>query len=219
MLSAGEGGMFTGIVERIGEVRRTARDGPLTRLVVACEGFTADIRPEDSISVNGVCLTVTTASPREITFDVVEETVSRTTLARLSPGTRVNLEKAIKAGDRFGGHFVSGHIDGAGDLLRRNSRNEFTFGVSQDLALSMIPKGSVAVDGVSLTIASVDGEGFSVALVPWTLSHTTLGDLAPGDPVNIETDLIGKWVRRILEEGAESGTGTTLDKLREHGFA
>ncbi len=210
--------MFTGIVECVGELRRRTRRGGVLQLRVACEGFLTDVEPHDSITVNGVCLTATVVAPPDVVFDAVEETISRTTLAGLSPGTPVNLEKAMSANGRFGGHFVTGHVDGTAVFEGRNRSDEFTFSAPRDLVRDMIPKGSVTLDGVSLTIASLGADHLTVALVPWTLAHTTLGHMGRGDRVNVETDLIGKWVRRIIGRGDNDG-GLTLDKLVEHGFS
>ena len=208
--------MFTGIVERMGKLKRLARRGGVLQLTVTCEDFLTDVVPHDSIALSGVCLTATAVTPPDVVFDVVEETVSKTTLALFSPGAPLNLEKAVSASGRFGGHFVTGHVDGAAVFAGRNRTDEAAFSAPRDLVRDMIPKGSVALDGVSLTIASIEADRFTVALIPWTLAHTTLGQLRRGDSVNVETDLIGKWVRRIMSEGGRDGL--TPDKLVEHGF-
>ena len=212
--------MFTGIVERIGRIVGFTNRGAAGSLSISCEDFFENVVAEESIAVNGVCLTVNAVSGQQASFDVVPESLGRTTLGSLRPGARVNLERAIRADGRFGGHFVQGHVDGRAVFEGRDPDNVFSFAADLGLIENMVPKGSVTIDGVSLTVASLEPARFSVALVPWTLEHTTLGSLKSRDHVNIETDLLGKWVRRILDTRPDDrGDGLDMDKLREHGFA
>jgi riboflavin synthase len=180
--------MFTGIVRERGRV--VAFDG--SRLVVEALGTSVDVG--DSVSVSGVCLTVVETAP--LAFDVVPETLERTTLGGLEPGDEVNVEPALRAGEPLGGHIVQGHVDGVGSL--RGTVNGLTwFDAPADVLRYCVEKGSIAVDGTSLTVAGVDGGGLAVALVPHTLAATTLGSLEPGDPVNLEADVIAKYVERL----------------------
>ena len=182
--------MFTGLVREVGRVL-TFEDG---RLVVECE-TTAE--PGDSVAVDGVCLTVTEARDGTLAFDVVPET-----LARVKPfRERVNLEPALRAGDALGGHYVQGHVDGVGTVTAVEPEGEglrLRIDSDEDVCRYCIEKGSIAVEGVSLTIAGLADGGFELALVPHTLAHTTLGDLRPGDRVNLEVDVLGKYVERLL---------------------
>jgi riboflavin synthase alpha subunit len=215
--------VFTGIVDRTGEVVAVAPAGERTVLRVALGPLADRARAGDSVAVAGVCLTL--AAPPEGgtgTFEAVRETLERTTLGGLRAGSRVNLEPALRAGDPLGGHFVQGHVDGVG-VVRANGGPEGDWTLSVEAPPEVLPyllrKGSVAVDGVSLTVAAVDGAGFAAALVPHTLDRTTLRALRPGDRVNLEADLLGKWVRRLLEErGALPPSKVTRELLAEEGF-
>jgi riboflavin synthase len=180
--------MFTGIVREKGRV--TSFDG--SRLVVEM-GTGAEIG--DSIAVAGVCLTVAARDNGSLAFDVVPETLARTTLGSLGAGDEVNVEPSLRAGDPLGGHIVQGHVDGVGSLRQRG---ELTwFDAPAEIVRYCVEKGSIAVDGTSLTVAAIDGEGFAVALVPHTLEATTLGELDPGAPVNLEVDVLAKYVERL----------------------
>jgi riboflavin synthase len=193
--------MFTGLVEELGVVEQVSQGQGSVRLVIKAPRVSEDAELGDSIAVNGCCLTVVKRNRSLLTFDAGSETLSRTNLGRLDQGSRVNLERSLKAGDRLGGHLVLGHIDGTGVLLKRRDEGEwshFTFRVASRLMRQMASKGSVAVDGVSLTLVHVDVERFSVALIPHTLDNTTLGMLEVGDVVNIETDVLAKYVERQL---------------------
>lgn len=193
--------MFTGIVEERGRVR-VAEPG---RLVVesAAVGDAAD---GDSIAVSGVCLTVVSSEPdgaaRLLSFDVSPETLVRTTLGGLRPGDGVNLERPVTLLSRMGGHMVQGHVDGVGEVLDvrpAGDGREMTFAVPPELARYVVEKGSITLDGVSLTVAALDGNRFGVALIPHTLDVTTLGDRVPGDRVNVEVDVMAKYVERLME--------------------
>jgi riboflavin synthase len=194
--------MFSGIVETLGTVEELRPEPPGCRLVIREPKIAAETSVADSISVNGCCLTVVQTDDQTMAFDAGPETLARTNLGELQPGSPVNLERALRVGERLGGHFVSGHIDGVGVLLERRDLGDwsnFWFSVSRQLALQMASKGSIAVDGVSLTIVDSEPDRFSVALIPYTLAVTTLGPLKVGGKVNLETDLLAKYVQRLVE--------------------
>ncbi|MFO0905887.1 MAG: riboflavin synthase [Pirellulales bacterium] len=194
--------MFSGIVEHLGAVAEVQSAPPGKRLEVDAGPLAEAGTLGASIAVNGCCLTVITRQGTILAFDVGPETLARTNLAQVVAGDRVNLEASLRVGDRLGGHFVSGHIDAVGRVLDRRDEREwsyFTFGVPRELTRLMVDKGCVAVDGVSLTVVDVADESFRVMLIPHTLSVTTLGRRQIGDGVNIEADLLAKYVRRQME--------------------
>ena len=189
--------MFTGIVEELGEVLARSNG----RIVVRCETVTADSPVGASVSVNGVCLTVVEREADRLAFDLSPETLSRTTLGRLDEGATVNLERPVTLATRLGGHLVQGHVDGVGRIVRvdRNGVGaEVAIEAPAEVARYLVEKGSVAVDGVSLTVASREGASFGVALIPHTLEVTTLGRATPGDTVNLEADVIAKYVEGLI---------------------
>jgi len=194
--------LFTGIIQDVGTVRAFTPRGGDTEFVFAVDRLPlAGVRPGDSIAVNGVCLTATRVGTGEFAADVSRETLAVTTLAELASGTRVNLEPALRAGDALGGHLVSGHVDGVAEVLavEPDARSvRVTIGVPRQLARYIARKGSVAVDGVSLTVNGADGEVFDVNLVPHTQSMTTLGAWAPGRRVNLEVDQVARYVERLI---------------------
>ena len=210
--------MFTGIIRHVGLVRR-AGGAAVRRLRIDLGPLAAGLAAGDSVSVSGACLTVAAVEGSEAEFDVVAETLQRTTLGGLRAGAKVNLERPLKLSDGLDGHLVQGHVDGVAEVkaIRRGGRWEVEF-ASGELSRQMVPKGSVAIDGVSLTLLEVGAGSFSVALIPTTLEGTTLGELAVGSKVNVEVDVIGKYVRKCIQELA-SGGGLTLEKLRQAGFA
>ena len=194
--------MFSGIVEALGHVAVLIPEPPGCRLVIEEPTIRATTKVADSISVNGCCLTVVETGETTMTFQAGPETLARTNLGDLVAGSPVNLERALAVGDRLGGHFVSGHIDGQGELVEIKDYGEWAdywFAVPTELAAQMASKGSVAVDGVSLTLVACEQNRFSVALIPFTLQVTTLGSRKIGDKVNIETDILSKYVQRLLE--------------------
>lgn len=194
--------MFTGLIEEKGSITDIRDDGPGAKKITLC----ADVVREDaivgcSIAINGCCLTVVEFGNNSLSFQAGSETMHRTNLGQLRVGDQVNLERAVKANDRLGGHIVSGHIDGVGTIEARNDTqdwSEFWFAVPPELTRQMAIKGSVAVDGISLTLVNVEDNRFSVALIPHTLAETTLGQRQVGDAVNIETDILAKYVERQL---------------------
>ncbi|MEI6500487.1 MAG: riboflavin synthase [Armatimonadota bacterium] len=210
--------MFTGLIEETGTitgVRPTATGRDLT---VRAPGIVQGAAIGDSVAVNGICLTVVTWTGDSFTCHAGSETLARTTAGGWQPGQRANLEQALQVGARLGGHFVQGHVDGVGQCLARRQVGEtweFTFSLLSALAVYVVEKGSITVDGISLTVAALTAGSFSVAIIPHTIAHTTLGDLQPGRPVNLEVDILAKYVRRSL--GLES-QGLTADYLREQGF-
>ncbi|GLX06897.1 riboflavin synthase [Microbispora sp. NBRC 16548] len=198
--------MFTGIVEELGEVVALEPRGDSARLTVRGAVVTADAGHGDSIAVNGVCLTVAGAEGDSFTADVMKETLDRSSLGALSPGSRVNLERAVRADQRLGGHIVQGHVDGTGEVLSREPGEHWEvvwLSLPANLARYVVEKGSIAVDGVSLTVAGVTDDSFSVSLIPTTLELTTLGRKQPGEPVNLEVDVIAKYVEKLTAATAK----------------
>ncbi len=213
--------MFTGIVEakcRVESARSASGGLRLTLDLSALEGSPA---LGESVSINGVCLTISSLDGVLAAFDAVEETIARSNLAQLKAGDSVNAERALRVGDRLGGHFVAGHVDGTSTLKsikKLASSTILTIECEPDLTDYMIEKGSVALEGVSLTLTSVGRGKFSVAIVPHTLEVTTLGDKKRGARLNIEVDMLGKWVRKLLGAGAKGQSNISIDFLTEHGF-
>ena len=191
--------MFTGIVEELGEIVDVTQLPDTARLTVSGPLVTSDAKHGDSIAVNGVCLTVVDVSGGTFTVDVVQETLDRSSLAKIHAGDRVNLERAMAAGARLGGHIMQGHVDGTGVYLSRDEHGVTRFALPHQLARYVVEKGSIAVDGISLTVASVTGDEFSVALIPTTLELTTMGRREAGDVVNIEVDVLAKYVERLAQ--------------------
>ena len=215
--------MFTGIVEELGTIRSIRRGAASAVLSIGAEAVLSDLRIGDSVAVNGVCLTATAVDGTGFTADVMHETLRRSSLGALAPGSRVNLERAMAADGRFGGHIVSGHIDGTGTIAeRRRDDNAVWYTVSAPPALLryIVEKGSVAIDGISLTVASVEADRFSVSVIPHTAAVTLLGAKGPGDVVNLETDIIGKYVERLLRpaDTPAARSGISLEFLAENGF-
>jgi riboflavin synthase len=207
-----EANVFTGIVEERGEVVDVERLPDAARLTVAGPVVAADARHGDSIAVSGVCLTVVEVVGDRFTVDVVNETLRRSSLDKVHVGDRVNLERAMAVGDRLGGHIMQGHVDGTGTFLSRDAEGLTRFAMPERLARYIVEKGSIAVDGVSLTVVDADADSFSVALIPTTLSLTTLGERAAGDPVNLEVDVLAKYVERLAgphlaRAGEDNGRG------------
>ena len=215
--------MFTGIVEEVGRVQSI---GSGVLQIGACEVL-KDVRLGDSIAVNGICLTVTGFDRSSFRADVMPETIRRTSLAELKNGSPVNLERALTLSSRLGGHIVSGHIDGMGRIVSlREEKNAILMKIAagRELLRYIVPKGSVALDGISLTVAEVTDRDFTVSLIPHTRQATNLCSKAAGSPINIENDVIGKYVEKLLaakehgEAAASPGGGITMEQLRQGGF-
>ncbi len=196
--------MFTGIVEELGTLRRVSRHATGARLEIVAPIVTQDIHVGDSISLNGCCLTVVAATPDSYTVDVVEESLRVTSLGALAAGDRVNLERSVRLADRLGGHLVQGHVDGVATLAARDTladgSMQLRFEASPDVLRYVVYKGAVAVDGISLTVAAVDESTFSIAVIPHTQAVTTLGFRQTGDRVNVETDVIARYVEKLLAQ-------------------
>lgn len=219
--------MFTGIIQAVGKITALERRGGDARLRVATGALDlSDVKAGDSIAVSGVCLTAVALGTKEFSADVSGETLARTTLGALKSGDAVNLEKALTPTTRLGGHLVSGHVDGVGTVHERtpDARSmQFRIEAPAALAKYIAAKGSVCVDGVSLTVNAVEGATFEVNLVPHTLAATTLGELAPGQRVNLEVDLLARYLERLLTAGqleaAPAEGALSREWLARHGFA
>jgi riboflavin synthase len=212
--------MFTGLIEAVGRIATYERRSGAAVLTVTSTLPVSEISIGDSVAVNGACLTVTAKRDTSLTFDVSPESLSSTTLGTLLSGRNVNLERALRLGDRMGGHIVTGHIDCIGRLSRMNEisgNRVLEFSLPPENVRYLIIKGSVTIDGISLTVNTVSQEGFSVNIIPHTYSRTTLEQLKVGEQVNIETDIIGKYVERLVQPWKKSGD-LTFQTLAENGF-
>jgi len=214
--------MFTGLIEEIGRVAGIERRGHSARLAVEASFPPAEIKLGDSIAVNGVCLTVIDKNGGAFVFDVSPETLERSGFKGFKIGSRVNLERALCLSDRLGGHLVTGHVDCLASVTERrevSGNTIFSFRLPREYTRYLVEKGSVAIDGISLTVNSVSDDGFSVNVIPHTALLTTLHERKPGDEVNIETDIIGKYLARLLSVKERGGQGAiTLDLLAKNGF-
>lgn len=194
--------MFTGIIEEVGRVREISPRGDALVLRIKARTVLEGVKPSDSVAVNGTCLTVVEAAPDMLGFDVIPETLSKTALGALKPGDAVNLERAMRVGDRLGGHFVQGHVDGVGRVTEVETEGEWymlSFSAPENVRRYLIPHGSITVNGVSLTVARMRDDGFTVGLIPHTLDNTDLGGKKAGDPVNLEADMLGKYVDALMK--------------------
>lgn len=215
--------MFTGLIQDVGTIRQLDRRGDSARLKIDSQLVKDQLQQGESIAVNGVCLTVTEWDASSFSADVSPESLDCTTLGGLQPGMPVNLERALRLCDRLGGHLVSGHIDCVAQVRKRyqdHNAVRFEFAVTQPAMRYLVEKGSVAIDGVSLTVNTVSADGFAVAIIPHSLEMTTLKNKKIGDRVNIETDLIGRYVERLLQRSDESPVegGLSLEFLAKNGF-
>ncbi|HPC35398.1 MAG TPA: riboflavin synthase [Candidatus Marinimicrobia bacterium] len=211
--------MFTGIIEEMGEIRLVAENIEGRRFQIAANRILSGINIGDSIAVDGVCLTVEKVGKDYIEVQAVSETLGRTTLAKLPRGAKVNLERAMAAGGRFGGHFVQGHIDSVApivDLLRIGNAATMRIAVPDTIRQYVVEKGSLAVNGISLTVAGIENELIEIALIPVTLTETNLGEKKIGDEVNLEVDILAKYVEKILERFEKEPL--TLEKVKQWGF-
>lgn len=215
--------MFTGIVEEIGIIQNVKRNNKSSILTIQGKKIFEDIHIGDSISVNGVCLTVTTFSNETFIADVMNETLSRSSLGNLKNGSYVNLERAMSINGRFGGHIVSGHIDGTGEIIKIEKDDNaiwYTIVVEDNLMKYIVEKGSISIDGISLTVAKVNEKNFSVSIIPHTAQETILSHRLVGDIVNIENDVIGKYVEKLMsfEKIKKDESNITMDFLIKNGF-
>jgi len=214
--------MFTGIIEEIGTVCSVKRSGSSSFIEIKAQKVLEDVHIGDSIAVNGVCLTVTHFSGGVFRADVMNETLNRSSLGSLASGSPVNLERAMAAGGRFGGHIVSGHIDGTGtitDIKNDGIAVWYTIAASPELLRYIVVKGSIAIDGISLTVAKVTDTSFSVSIIPHTASQTILGNRRIGDTVNLENDIIGKYVEKLMKPADSSPQSSlSMEMLAKHGF-
>ena len=213
-------GMFTGIIEELGTVVSLRAEANVARLALQAKLVRGDLRIGDSLAVNGVCLTVEGIETAQLKLSMMPETLRRTTLGTLHPGDKVNLERALRLDGRLGGHLVAGHVDGVGALQRAEGVGEervMTFSLPAEIAPFVVPKGSIAVDGVSLTVVDVHHERFSVSLIRHTLTVTTLAGLTIGAQVNLEADMIARYLGALLAH-RQSPDGLTFERLRELGY-
>jgi riboflavin synthase len=215
--------MFTGIIEELGSVADLQIHPDSAYLTIDAQKVLKDTQIGDSIAVNGVCLTVVKLQETQFTVDVMAETLQKTSLAELTRGSKVNLERALQLSTRLGGHLVSGHVDGTG-IIRKKTKvgiaEVFEIKASPSLLNYILPKGSIAIDGISLTVVNVDHQGFSVSLIPHTRQETTLGFKNAGSTVNLETDIIGKYVAQFLgkKPASENHKDISMEFLAQHGF-
>ena len=218
--------MFTGLVEELGKIKSITKGTKSARLTIEGQVVLQDVKLGDSIAVNGTCLTVVEYTQRSFTADVMPETVRSTVLAELKPGDVVNLERTLRLGDRLGGHIVSGHVDGVG-VIRSKERSDnaivVTIEAPPEVMRYIIAKGSIAIDGTSLTIVDYGTDWFSVSLIPHTASLTTVGLKETSSKVNLEADVLGKYVAKLLglqngDEKKQASSGLTMEFLQQHGF-
>ena len=216
--------MFTGIIEELGTVERVTRGRVSAVIAIRAEHILSDLKIGDSVAVNGVCLTATGLTGHGFTADVMHETLDRSALAGLGPGSRVNLERAMAANGRFGGHIVAGHVDGVGTIAAIEKDDNaiwFTITSPAQVLRYVVEKGSIAIDGISLTVARVETDRFAVSVIPHTAAVTLLGQRRTGDRVNLESDLVGKYVERLLRttpEEKQQESKLTMEFLSQHGF-
>ena len=215
--------MFTGIVEEVGTVRTVQRTGTSSFIEIQAKKVLEDVHLGDSIAVNGVCLTVTSFTSDSFRADVMNETLSRSSLGTLKNGSPVDLERAMAAGGRFGGHIVSGHIDGTGtitDIKKDGIAHWYTVSAPAEILRYIVEKGSIAIDGISLTVAKVTETSFSVSIIPHTAAETVLSYKKPGDIVNLENDIIGKYIEKLMQPAPAEKTesGITMEFLAKNGF-
>jgi len=216
--------MFTGIIEELGTVERVTRGRVSAVIAIRAEHILSDLKIGDSVAVNGVCLTATSLTGHGFTADVMHETLDRSSLAGLGPGSPVNLERAMAADGRFGGHIVAGHVDGVGTIAAIEKDDNaiwFTIMAPEQVLRYVVEKGSIAIDGISLTVARVEPDRFAVSVIPHTAAVTLLGQRRTGDRVNLESDLVGKYVERLLRttpEEKQQESKLTMEFLSQHGF-
>ncbi len=214
--------MFTGIIEDLGSIKSIRKGAKDFIVEVEAPKLAPKLAVGDSVTVNGICLTVTTKSGTGFTVDVMPETITKTALNDLKKGDKVNLERAMALSSRLGGHMVAGHVDGVGVIKsKKEDSNALLIKISAPDSIThyLIDRGSIAIDGISLTVMGFGNDFVAVSIIPHTAKVTTLGFKKPGDKVNLEADLIGKYVEKFVSKEKEKDSGLTMDKLREHGFA
>ena len=215
--------MFTGIVEEVGKIKKIERNTVSAKLSIEADKVLQEVKEGDSIAVNGICLTVTYFTKNSFTADVMHETMNRTTLGKLKENSPVNLERALSVMGRFGGHMVSGHIDGRGKIVgieKDDNAVLFTIETTEKILRYIVEKGSIAINGISLTVARVDRKNFTVSVIPHTLRVTSLGSFQKGDEVNLENDIVGKYIEKLLGLSCPEKKESTLtmDFLIKNGF-
>lgn len=215
--------MFTGIVEEVGKIKKIERNTVSAKLSIEANKVLQEVKEGDSIAVNGICLTVTSFTKNSFTADVMHETMNRTTLGKLKENSPVNLERALSVMGRFGGHMVSGHIDGRGKIIgieKDDNAVLFTIETTEKILRYIVEKGSIAINGISLTVARVDRKNFTVSVIPHTLRVTSLGSFQKGDEVNLENDIVGKYIEKLLGLSCPEKKESTLtmDFLIKNGF-
>lgn len=214
--------MFTGIIEEVGRVTGIANENSNRRLTVSASQVVKELQKGDSIAVSGVCLTAVDITPKSFAADLAEETWNRTSFSRINPGAQVNLELPMRADGRFGGHIVQGHVDGTGKFIaldRIQNADDYWLRIEipPELARYVISKGSLSIEGISLTVAKVEGTQVTVAVIPHTTEMTNLKTLKPGDPVNLEADMIAKYVEKMMR-GDSTNSSITIERLVREGF-
>src|SRR6201982_546082 len=210
--------MFTGIIEEVGKVKSIREERGTRRLTVSASHFTKELKKGDSIAVSGVCLTAVHITPNSVAFDLAEETWNRTSFSRMHPGALVNLELPMRADGRFGGHIVQGHVDGAGEFLaldRIPVAEDYWLHIRipSELARYVIFKGSLCIEGISLTVAQIEGQEVTVAIIPHTWEMTNLRSLKRGDPVNLEVDMIAKYIEKMIRGESSANSPLTIERL------
>jgi riboflavin synthase len=213
--------MFTGIIEGKGKVLRIERRGEARRLTIEFPSHLTEVQLGDSISINGACLTIVEKGNQTSRLDLSEETIKKSVLSELKEGDTVNLERALRLNDRLGGHFVTGHIDGIGVITEKKKERDFVnlrVRVPENVSKYVVPKGSIAIDGISLTVNECRGTEILLTLIPYTLEKTTLMDKRAGDHVNLEADILGKYVEKLLNRRDGKSEGLDLSFLKEHGI-
>jgi len=213
--------MFTGIIEDKGEILRIEYQGQEKRLTITLPSYLTEVQLGDSININGVCLTVVQKKGREIELDLSQETLQKTVLGELKKGDQVNLERALRLTDRLGGHIVTGHVDGMGVIIEKRGERDFLqlrIRIPESVSKYVVQKGSIAIDGISLTVNECQGEEIQMTLIPYTLEKTTLMGKKVGDRVNVETDILAKYVEKLMNPGGQKSGQVELSFLKEHGF-
>ena len=217
----GNGVMFTGIIEDKGKVLRVEYRGQEKRLTIGLPPYLTEVQLGDSINVNGVCLTIARNKEQTIELDLSQETLERTILSELREGDQINLERALKLTDRLGGHIVTGHIDGIGVIVEKRKERDFfqlRIRIPESVSRYVVQKGSIAIDGISLTVNEYEGGEIQITLIPYTIEKTTLMDKKVGDRVNVEADILGKYVEKLFGRGDRKSGNMDLSFLKEHGF-